>query len=188
MDDSPASRPFLVQPWQGGVTGWIVVFGAVIAELAGASVTNRAATAVAVPVLLVPVAVVAGFALVQWRQARVAGAEPANLWHLAGVAAAVFAWVVWPTAPGVLQGASGSAPAACNVLPTTATGQCLARAAAAIDNHNLTWWLTLAVILLAVPFARRSRIAAWATIPIAFAGCALATHFLQALLQAYHAS
>jgi hypothetical protein len=34
--------------------------------------------------------------------------------------------------------------------------------------------------------ARRSRIAAWASIPVAFAGCQLAGHFFQLLLLHYH--
>jgi hypothetical protein len=125
--------------------------------------------------------------MVQWWQTRSAGAEPASWWHLAGVAAALFAWLIWPTVPGALDGADGSAHAACNALPTTQTAQCLPLAARAIDAHNVTWWLTGVFIAVAAVLTRRSRIAAWAAIPIAFAGCELATYFLQALLNHYAA-
>jgi hypothetical protein len=38
------------------------------------------------------------------------------------------------------------------------------------------------LIAVAALLARRSRIAAWAALPIAFAGCQLASHFLEQLL------
>jgi hypothetical protein len=185
MRDMPASRPLLTQPWEAGVTGWIVVFGAVLTELVCSLVTYNSPAAVAVPVLLAPAAVALGVGLVQWWQTRSSGAESASWWHLAGVAAALFAWLIWPTAPAVLAGADGSAQAACNALPTTQTAQCLTLAARALDAHNLTWWLTGTLILVAALLTRRSRIAAWAAIPIAFAGCELATYFLQALVNHY---
>jgi len=50
--------------------------------------------------------------------------------------------------------------------------------AQAFDNHVLAWWSTGALIFIAALLARRSRIAAWAAIPAAFAGCELATYFL----------
>jgi hypothetical protein len=37
----------LTQPWQAGVTGWIVVFGAVIAEIAGGAMANQMSAALA---------------------------------------------------------------------------------------------------------------------------------------------
>jgi hypothetical protein len=181
----PASRPLLTQPWEAGITGWIVVFGAVAAELILSLVTYSSPAVVAVPVLLAPAAVALGVGLVQWWQTRSAGAEPAGWWHLAAVAAALFAWLIWPTAPAALAGATGSARAACNALPTTQTAQCLPLAAGALNAHNLTWWVTGAFILVAALLTRRSRIAAWAAIPIAFAGCELATYFLQALVNHY---
>jgi hypothetical protein len=188
MRDMPPSRPLLTQPWEAGVTGWIVVFGAVLAELVCSFVTFSSPAPVAVPVLLAPAAVAFGVGLVQWWQSHSSGAEPASWWHLGAVAAALFAWLIWPTAPGVLGGATGSAQAACNALPTTQTARCLTLAAGAIDAHNLTWWLTGVMILVAALLTRRSRIAAWAAIPIAFAGCELATHFLQMLLNHYSTS
>ena len=43
------------------------------------------------------------------------------------------------------------------------------------------------MILVTALLTRRSRIVAWAAIPVAFAGCELATYFLQALLNHYPA-
>ena len=184
--------PWLVQPFQAGMTAFIVVIGAVLAELIGGTVTNQMATAVAVPVLAVPAAVAAGFAVAQWWQvrrwqARSRGAEPASWWHLAGIAAALVTWGIWPTKPGSLAGA-GSAPGACDAMGVIAAPDCLQRAAQALDGHDVTWWCTLALILALAPLVRRSRIAAWAAIPVAFAGCELATHFMQLLLLYYNVS
>ena len=61
-DQPPRSMPLLTQPFEAGLTGWIVVFGGVIAELAGgAAVANQTSTAIAVLVLILPVVVVFGF-------------------------------------------------------------------------------------------------------------------------------
>jgi hypothetical protein len=182
--DPPRRQPLLTLPWEGGVIGWIVVFGALLAELAGGIVTNQMPMAIAAPVLIVPVAVAAGFALVQWWQVRSSGAERASWWHLGGIAAALITWLVFPTTPGILA-TDSNARAACYSLsyPTPA---CLSRVTQAMDGHDLVWWLTGGLILAAALLARRSRIAAWAAIPLAFAGCLLATHFLQLLLVYYH--
>jgi hypothetical protein len=179
-----APLPRLAQPWDGAVTGWLVVFGAVVADLVAAVVTNRAPVVVTASALAVPIAVVAGFAAAQWRQTRLA--ERASLWHLAGPAIAVFIWLVYPTTFGRIAPAA-SAPAACRILVHQVTADCLRRASAALDARSITWWLTGAAIVLGGALVRRSRIAAWATIPIALAGCALATHFVELLLRFYHA-
>ena len=116
MDDPrPARAPLLTRPFEAGATGWTVVFVAVVAELVGGAVTNQMSTAIALPVLVFPVAVAYGFAGVQW-------------------------------------------------------------------------WSTAALILIAALLTRRSRIAAWAAIPLALAGCQLATHFLEQLLVYYNLS
>jgi hypothetical protein len=191
-DQPPRPAPWLTQPFEAGLTGWIVVGGAVLAELAGgAAVANQMSTVVALLVLLIPAAVVAGFAAVQWWQVRSWHAEPAPWWHLAGTAAAVFTWLVWPTVPGPLTATTavtspGSAQAFCSVLPGTAAADCLRRTAQAFDNHNLTWWCTGALILIAALLARRSRIAAWGAIPVTLAGCQLATYFLNQIVLYYH--
>jgi hypothetical protein len=181
---APSSVPWLAQPWEGGVTGWIVVFGALIFVLVAAIVTNNSANSVALLVLLVPVVVVFGFALLQWWQVRSSGIDPASWWHLTGPGAGLVIWLIFPTAPGVLGGVS-NAVGACAALPTTDTAGCLRVASAAYNSHNLTWWLTLVAIALGALLTRRSRIAAWGAIPVALAGCEIANHYLQALLSLY---
>ena len=59
-------------------------------------------------------------------------------------------------------------------------------AAKAYDSHNLAWWSTAALILIAALLGRRSRIAAWVTIPLALADCQLATWFLNQVVLYYH--
>jgi hypothetical protein len=167
------------------MTGWIVVLGAILAELIGGSVTNHMTTPVVVTVLGVPVVVVLGFAVVQWRQTRSSAVEPAHWWHFAGIAAALLAWWLWPTRPGVLDG-TGNAASVCQALAANAP-TCLPRAAQAVDRHDIVWWGTAGLILLVALLVRRSRIAAWAAIPVAFAGVELATHFMEQLLLFYNA-
>lgn len=186
-------EPLLTQPWQGGMTGWVVVFCAVIAELVGgAVVANQTSATVALLVLIIPVLVAFGFAVVQWWQVRSSGTEPASWWHLGGVAAAALTWILWPTVPGALTAsgvgsASGGKPF-CDALPATEVPGCLHRAAQAADGHNLAWWAALAVIVIAALLARRSRIAAWSAIPAAFAGGQLAAFFLNQFVLYYHLS
>jgi hypothetical protein len=185
-DSDPRRQRWLAQPFEAGMTGFIVVFGAILAELIGGAVTNRMSTSVVVPVLAVPAAIALGFAFAQWWQVRSSGAEPASWWHLAGIAAGLIAWVLWPTKPGVLEG-TGSAFAACNAMGSIQVPGCLQRAAQALDSHNVAWWGTAALIVAMALLVRRSRIAAWAAIPVAFAGCELATHFMEQLLLFYNA-
>lgn len=185
-DQPPRSVPLLARPFEGGVTGWIVICAGVIAELAGgAAVANQMSTTVAVLVLIVPVVVVFGFAVVQWWQVRTSGAEPANWWHLGGAAVAVLIWALWPTIPGPLSESTNNR-AFCNALPTTEASDCLRRTAQAFDNHNIAYWSTAALILIAALLVRRSRMAPWAAIPAALAGCQLATYFLNQIVLSYH--
>ncbi|MGH3152917.1 MAG: hypothetical protein ACRDOB_19630 [Streptosporangiaceae bacterium] len=192
-DDQPARAvPLLTRPFEAGLTGWIVVSGGVIAELAGgAVVANRTSTQTAMLVLILPVVVVFGFAVVQWWQVRSSAAEPASWWHLAGAAAGVLVWLLWPTVPGALSGTTAvsgvsSEQAICSVLPTAEVADCIHRTTQAFDHHNLAWWVTGAVILIAALLARRSRIGAWAAIPAALAGVQLATFFLNQIVLDYH--
>jgi len=188
MAEVRASRSVLAEPWAGGVAGWLVVFGALVAELVAGIVTNSASILIAALVLAIPVVVAVGFSVVQWQQVRSTGADPASWWHLLGIAAALFTWQVWPTSPGILYGA-GSARDACIILgQSSPTAECLARATHAMDARNVVWWLTGSLILIMALLVRRSRIAAWAAIPVALGGCLLATHFLELLLLQYHAS
>ncbi len=163
------------------MTGWIVVFGAMLVELIGAAVTARMSIVITMPVLVLPIAVAFGFAVVQWWQVRASAAEPANWWHLSGVVAAAVLWLLFPNAPTALAGMR-NALAACRALPVPPASDCVPRAAQAFDYHDVAWWSTAAVILIAALLARRSRIAAWAAIPAAIAGCALASSFLEQLL------
>jgi hypothetical protein len=138
---------------------------------------------IAVPVLILPVLVAFGFAVAQWWQARSWGAELASWWHLAGVAAAALTWLLWPMVPEALASTGtlrcpGSSRAFCYVAPSIAEADYLRSMAQAVDYHEIAWWSTGALILIAALLARRSRIAAWAAIPAAFAGCELATYFL----------
>src|ERR1700722_3261614 len=94
MSGRSGSRPFLAQPWDGGVAGWIVVFGALVIELIASIATNSAPMPVTALALGLPIVAAAGFSFVQWLQVRSSNAEPASWWHLGGIAAAAFAWLV----------------------------------------------------------------------------------------------
>jgi hypothetical protein len=189
-DQPPRPTPLLAQPWAGGITAWVVIFCAVIAELiGGTAVGGQTPATVALPVLIAPVVVVFGFAVVQWWQVRSSAAEPVSWWHLGGVAAAVLAWQFWPTVPGALAGTGvpggmRNGHGFCYILPSPAP--CLHRAAQAADDYYLAFWVTGAVILMAALLVRRSRIAAYAAIPAAFAGAQLATFFLDQFVVYYH--
>lgn len=176
--------PFLTRSWQGGMTGWIVVFGAVIVELVGGIVVNSMSMAVAAPVLIAPAAIAVGLGVVQWVQMRSVRAERPSWGHVAAIGMALFTWVVWPVTPSSLLTVHNARDAC--ALVYTATPDCVARAMSAMSNSDITWWVTGALIVAMAPLARRSRIAPWATIPVAFAGCQLASHFLELLLVHYH--
>ena len=181
-DDGVELRePFLVRPFEAGMTGWIVVFGAMLAELVGGALTFSKFPGAAVPVLVIPAAVAIGFGIVQWWLVRRAYADPASWWHLPAIVGALVIWYMWPIAPGPLDGSTGSAQQLCNALPTDNTSNCLSQAASALDASRLSWWLAFGLILASGLLARRSRIAVWASLPIAFAGCQLSSHYLQAL-------
>jgi hypothetical protein len=187
---TPAAKdrqiPFLVLPWQGGATGWVVVFGAIIVLIIAGLVTNTSPMAVAAPILIAPAAVAVGLGVAQWYQVRSFGAERSSWVHFGGIAIALLAWTFWPISPPGLQG-TGNASDACSLIYTD-TPSCLARAASAFTGSTVTWWVTGALILALAPLVRQSKIAAWASIPVAFAGCLLATHFLELLLVHYHAA
>jgi hypothetical protein len=177
--------PFLTRSWQAGMTGWIVVFGAVLVELVVGIVVNSMSVAVAASALIVPAAIAIGFGVVQWVQMRsVPAADRPSWWHMAAIGMGLFTWVVWPVTPSALLPIH-NAHDACTML-YTATPDCVARAMSAMSNSDITWWVTGGLIVALVPLARRSRIAAWAAIPVAFAGCQLAGHFLELLLLHYH--
>jgi hypothetical protein len=184
-DAAVAREPFLARPWQGGITGWIVVFGALVAELVGGVVVNAMSMTVAAPVLLAPAAIALGFAVVQWLQVQSSHAQPAPWWHLVGIGAGLFTWQVWPTVPGPLQAISSNPTDVCTAI-FTVTPKCLAQASSALNANHLAFWVTGAVVVALIALVRKSRIAAWAATPVAFAGCQLAAHFLEVLLLRYH--
>lgn len=176
--------PLLTRSWEGAIAGWIVVCGATAAEVLAGLVTNHMATAIAAPVLAFPLVVAAGFAVVQWWQMHSPEAELASWWHLTGIAAGLLIWLVYPTTPDLLKPAR-TAQETCFFLQAHVTQGCLRDAADAMHHRALVWWLTGAVILGAAAMTRRSRIAAWAAIPVALGGCLLVSHFLQLLMFRY---
>jgi hypothetical protein len=175
---------FLTRSWEAAVTGWIVVFGASLVELVAGIVTNAMSMAIAAPILIAPAAIAVAFAAAQWWQVRSSGSDLTSWWHLVGVGAALFTWLVWPTTPTALIPIA-NAHDAC-VMMYTATPGCIARVTAAMTGSHITWWVTGVLIVALAALARRSRIAAWAAIPVAFAGCQLAAHFLEVLLLHYN--
>ena len=110
--------------------------------------------------------------------------QPAGA-HLGAVVAALLIWFLWPITPGPLEQSTGSASDLCNALPTDHTAACLPRAAQALDASHLSWYLALVLFGVSVLLARRSRIAVWAALPAALAGCQLAAHFLEQILLHY---
>jgi hypothetical protein len=184
-DGQQTRRPLLTRPFQGGVTGWIVVFGALFIELAAAAITNRMVITTALPILVVPIAVAFGFAVVQWWQVRGLAAGPVSWWHEIGVVAGAILWLFTPTIPASLNGVTDGR-IACLSLPVPPTADCFHRAAQAYDLHNIAWWSAAGLIIVAAVLGRRSRIAAWAAVPTALAGCLLASNFLEQLLLHYN--
>ena len=186
IEESAPRPPLLVRPFQGGMIGWIVVFAATVVVLVGGAITSQRSLAASVPVLVIPAVVAFGLGIVQWWQVRSAGTDPTSWWHLGAIPAAVLIWYLWPNTPTALNGADGSsAQSVCDNLPTDSNAACLHRAAPAVDAHNLAWWLALALVAVAALLARRSRVAVWSAIPVVFAGCLLASSFLEQLVLHY---
>jgi hypothetical protein len=170
----------LARPFEGAVTGWIVVFGALIIELAAAAITNRMVITVAFPILVLPIVVAFGFAVLQWWQVRGTEAERVSWWHESGVVAGAILWLFTPTIPASLTEVTNGRNA-CLSLPVPPTADCFHRAAQAFDLHNIAWWSAAGLIVVAAVLGRKSRIAAWAAVPTALAGCLLASNFLEQL-------
>jgi hypothetical protein len=61
-------QPLLTRSWEAAMTGWVVVFGAILLEIAAAVVTNRAPMSVAAPCLIVPAVFPVAVAVAQWWQ------------------------------------------------------------------------------------------------------------------------
>jgi len=181
---SGARGPLLTRPFDGGVTGWIVVFGALVIELAASAITNRMVITTAFPILVLPIVVVFGFAVVQWWQVRGSEAGRVSWWHQSGVVAGGLLWLFTPTTPASLTEITNGRNA-CLSLPVRPDADCFHRAALAFDLHNIAWWSAAGLIVVAAVLGRKSRIAAWAAVPTALAGCLLASNFLEQLLLHY---
>ena len=161
IDESAPRLPLLVRPFQAGMTGWIVVFGATVVVLVGGAITGQKSLAASVPVLVIPVVVAFAFAITQLWQVRATGTARPSWWHLGAIPAALLIWYLWPNTPNQINGDDGSVQAVCNNIPTDSNAACLHRSAPALDAHNLVWWLALALIAVAALLGRWSRIAAW---------------------------
>ena len=107
IDEAAPRLPLLVRPFQAGMIGWIVVFGATVVVLAGGAITSQMSLAASVPVLVIPVVLAFGFGMVQWWQVRSAGADPTSWWHLGAIPVAVLIWYLWPNVPSALSEADG---------------------------------------------------------------------------------
>ena len=185
IDESARRLPLLVRPFQAGMTGWIVVSAAIVVVLVGGAITGQKSLAASMPVLVIPVVVAFAFAITQLWQVHANGTARPSWWHLGAIPAALLIWFLWPNTPNQINGDDGSAQAVCNNIPTDSNAACLHRAAPALDAHNLVWWLALALIAVAALLGRWSRIAAWTSIPVAFAGALLASSFLEQVVLHY---
>ncbi|HET7014367.1 MAG TPA: hypothetical protein VFI65_10680 [Streptosporangiaceae bacterium] len=166
------------------MTAWIIVFVGVLYELVAGVVTQTASNAVTIPVLALPVVVALTFAAIQVHQVRSSNAERSHWWHLGAIALGLLVWQLWPVTPSALLPVHNARDAC--VFMFTATPACIAQAKSAYFASSLTWWITGGLILALVPLVRYSKIAAWTALPLAFAGCQLASHFLLLLLHHYH--
>jgi hypothetical protein len=153
-----------------------------VAVLIGGSVTNRMSFTVAAVTLTTPAAVFVGFAVAEWLEARRTGVTlPRG--HLAGPGLAVVLWLLH-TAGGGGDLYFGK-EFYCKSFIGDPAGTCLRAAGHALHNGHLVSWIGLATVAALALLARRSRIAAWSTIPIVLAGQTLALHFLMPIKDAY---
>jgi len=176
--------PFLTLPFQAGVTAWIIVFVGVMYELVAGVLTQTASNAVTAVVLALPVVIALIFGIIQIYQVRSSNAERSHWWHLGAIALGLLVWQLWPVTPSVLLPIHGARDTC--VFMFTATPACIAQAKSAYFASNLTWWITGGLIVALLPLVRYSKIAAWTALPLAFAGCQIASHFLALLLHNYH--
>jgi len=164
------------------IRAWIVCAAGMVAVLIGGSVTNRMSFTVAALTLTTPAVVFVGFAVAEWLEARRAGVTlPRG--HLAGPGLAVVLWLLHTAGGGgdlyfgkefYCKGFIGDPAVAC-----------LRDAGQALHNGHLVSWTGLATVAVLALLARRSRIAAWSTIPLVLAAQTLAVHFLLPLKDTY---
>jgi hypothetical protein len=161
---------------------WIICAASVVAVLIGGSVTNRMSFAVAAVTLATPAALCAGFAVAEWLEARRA-ALLLPRGHLAGPGVALVVWLLYSSGGG--GDLFFSKEYYCRSVIGDADAACLREAGQALQDGRLISWITLAVLVALALLARRSRVAAWSTIPIALAGQTLALQVLMPLKDAY---
>jgi hypothetical protein len=178
-------QPLLTRSWEASVTGWVVVFGAILLAVGAAVVTNRAPMSVTAPCLIVAAVFPIAIALAQWWQVTRAHGERSSWWHLGGVAIGALLWVADPIVPSALTGAS-SGRQVCGQFQADITVGCLQRADYAVSGHTMVWLITGGLIVGLALLTRRARIAPWASIPVAIAGCSLSYHYLELLLLHYN--
>lgn len=164
------------------IRAWIVCAAGMVAVLIGGSVTNRMSFGAAAVALVTPVAIFAGFAVAEWFEGRRTGVVlPRG--HLAGPAVAVVLWLL-NTAGGGGDLNFGKAYYCKAILGDPAT-VCLREAGRALQHGHLVSWAGLAMVAVFALLARRSRTAAWSTIPLVLAAQTLAVHFLLPIKDAY---
>lgn len=171
----------LVRPFEAGVIAGILTAVTTLIVIVTGALAPRNSPAIIVPLLVIPIAVMFGFAIVQWLRMRASHAEPVSWWQLLTVVAGLLLWYLSPRVPQPLAELH-NAGAACQALPVPTHSDCLQRAAQAFDSAAIAWWAAFALIIVAALLARRSRIAAWAAIPVGLAGSVLANNLLEQLL------
>ena len=183
VDRDRPREPLLVRPFESGTIAGILGIAATLIAIIGGAVASRDSPLVTVPLLVIPIAVMTGFAVAQWLQMRASGADPVSCWQLLAVVVGLLLWYLSPRVPQPLADLH-NARAVCSALPIplSAHADCLQHAAQAFDNARIVWWAALALILLLALLARRSRIAAWAAIPTGLVGCVLANNMLEQVL------
>lgn len=179
---SYAESPLVKRTGWLRLRAWIVCVAGLAVVLIGGAVTNRMSFAVAAATLGTPAAIFVGFAVAEWLEARRTGVVLAR-GHLAGPGVAVVLWLLYTA------GGGGDLYFGKNYYCQSFIGDpavaCLRDAGQALHRGHLVSWVGLAVVVALTPLARRSRIAAWSTIPIALAAQTLALHFLIPLRDTY---
>jgi hypothetical protein len=180
--DSYTESPLVRRAGWLRIRAWIVCAAGVVAVFVGASVTDRMSFGVAAVTLATPVVIFAGFAVAEVLEARRTGVVlPRG--HLAGPGVAVVLWLIYTAgAAGDLNFGKGFYCRSIIGDPATA---CLRDAGHTLHNAHLVSWTGLAMVGVFALLARRSRVAAWSTIPLVLAAQTLALHLLVPLKDTY---
>jgi hypothetical protein len=180
--DSYTESPLVRRAGWLRIRAWIVCAAGMAVVLIGGSVTNRMSFGVAAATLVTPAVIFAGFAAAEWLEARRTGVVlPRG--HLAGPGVGVVLWLIY-TAGGGGDLTFGKHWYCRSIIGDPAAA-CLRDAGQALHNAHLVSWTGLAMAGTFALLARRSRIAAWSTIPLVLAAQTLAVHFLLPIKDAY---